>query len=133
MVMSSAREKARQRGDAFKARLIESTDWLSPEQAAEQLDCSVDELREQIKAGDLIAVDHDERVLIPAFQVSGGKLLPHLRETLHAMSIESPWLRLSWLIAPNERLCGESPLESLERAPEAVLLVAKGVGVQGGA
>ena len=133
MVMSSAREKARQRGDAFKARLIESTDWLSPEQAAEQLDCSVDELREQIKAGDLIAVDHDERVLIPAFQVSGGKLLPHLRETLHAMSIESPWLRLSWLIAPNERLAGKSPLESLEHSPEAVLTAARGVGVQGGA
>ena len=45
----------------------------------------------------------------------------------------SPWLRVSWLIAPNERLGGTSPLESLEHVPETVLLVAKGVGAQGGA
>ena len=131
--MSSAREEARQRGDAFKAQLLESVNWLSPEQAAEPLDCSVAELQELIKAGDLIAVEHDERVLIPAFQLSGGKLLPHLGETLHAMSTESPWLRLSWLITPNERLRGRPPLEALKHNPEAVLLAARGVGVQGGA
>lgn len=133
MDMSSEREEARQRGDAFQARLIESLDWLSSEQAAEQLDCSVAELRELIDAGDLIAVDHDQRVLIPAFQIAGGKRLPHLREILHAMSLESPWLRLSWLIEPHERLAGKSPLASLELSPEAVLSAARGVGVQGGA
>ncbi len=130
--MSSEREAARQLGDAFKARLIESFDWLSSEQTAEQLDCSMAELDEMIKAGDLIAVDHDQRVLIPACQMPGGKLLSHLRDTLHTMSIESPWLRLSWLVAPNERLRGKSPLESLEQNPKAVLSAARGVGIQGG-
>ncbi len=132
MVMSSERKAARQRGDAFKARLIESLDWLTSEQTAAQLGCSMAELEEMIKAEDLIAVNQDERVLIPACQISGGKLLSHLRETLHAMSTESPWLRLSWLIAANERLRGRSPLESLEHNPDAVLWAARGVGVQGG-
>ena len=132
MIMSSERKEARQRGDVFKVRLIESLDWLSTEQTAEQLGCSMAELDEMIKAGDLIAVDHEERVLIPACQISGGRLLPHLCETLHAMSIESPWLRMSWLITPNERLRGQSPLASLKDNPEGVLWAASGVGIQGG-
>lgn len=132
--MSSAREEARQRGCEFKAQLLESLDWLTPEQAANHLGCPVAELNEKINAGDLIAVEHDDRVLVPACQFAqGGQLLPYLRDALKAMSLESPWIRLSWLIFPCERLGGASPLEALTRDPEAVIWAARGVGVQGGA
>lgn len=131
--MSTAREEARARGEAFKSQLIEKLDWLSPEDAAAQLDWSAAELQEQIQAGNLIAIEHDQRVLIPAIQISGGQPLPHLSETLNAMALRSPWLRLGWLISANNRLGGKSPLESLDKNPEAVLWVARGVGIQGGA
>lgn len=133
MGMSSARDEARQRGQAFKLRLLENVDWISLKEAADELGCSEPELREWIEAGDLLAVDRDGKVIVPAFQVSGGRLLPHLSQTLRTMSLDSPWLKLAWLIAPHERLGGASPLESLQHAPEAVLTAAKGVGIQGGA
>lgn len=130
--MNLAREQARGRGDAFKLRLLETLDWLSLEEAAAQSDCPVAELYERAEAGDLIAVEHNHRVLVPAIQLSDGRLLPHLCETLHAMALESPWLRVSWLISTNERLGGASPLESLNHDPDAVLSAARGVGIQGG-
>lgn len=133
MVMTSARDEARHCGNAFKCRLIDRLVWLSLGDAAAEMGCSESEVREQINAGALIAVDYEQRLLIPAFQISGGKLLPHLRATLHVMALESPWLRLSWLIEPTERLDGASPLALLERDPEAVLSAARGIGVQGGA
>lgn len=61
-----------------------------------------------------------------------GKLLPQLDTVIGSMSITSPWLQLSWLIAPNTRLNGKSPLDALDSVPEEVIMVAKGVGVQGG-
>ncbi|MDZ7790300.1 MAG: hypothetical protein U5L08_07385 [Xanthomonadales bacterium] len=131
--MNSVREAARQRGQSFKDQLIERLDWLSLEDAAAELNCALIELKAQIESGDVIAVEYHQRVLVPAMQLSGGKSVPHLSEVLRAMEIESPWLRLSWLINPNERLAGETPMALLERDPEAVLSAARGVGVQGGA
>lgn len=131
--MSIERQQAHQRGESFKKQLVEQLDWLSAEEAASELGCSDEQLRDHIAAGRLIAIEYDERTLIPAILITRGTLLPHLDAVFRAMSISTPWLQLSWLIAPNRRLNGKSPVEVLDATPEEVIAVAKGVGVQGGA
>lgn len=131
--MSTEQQLARQRGESYKARLIEQLEWLSAEESARELGCSEKRLREQIAARHLVAIEYGERNLIPAILVRDGRLLPHLDSVLQSMSISSPWLQLSWLIAPNNRLDGRSPVEALDSVPEEVITVAEGVGVQGGA
>lgn len=131
--MSIEQQLARQRGESFKAQLIEQLDWLSAEEAVCELRCSEKRLREHIAVGHLIAIEYGEHTLIPAILVRDRKLLPHLDSLLQSMSISSPWLQLSWLIAPNNRLGGRSPVEALGSVPEEVITVAMSVGVQGGA
>ena len=59
-------------------------------------------------------------------------MLLHLRDVLHAVSNGSAWLGLGWLVTPNERLAGKSPIESIEHDSEAALSAYKVVGVQAG-
>ena len=131
--MSIERQEAQQRGEVFKEQLIEKLDWLDPEEAASELGCSVKQLHEHIAAKNLVGIEYNEHTLIPQILLPHGKLLPHLDTVIRSMYISSPWLQLSWLIAPNSRLNGKSPLEALDTCPEEVFMVAKGVGIQGGA
>lgn len=131
--MSIERPQARLRGESFKKQVIEQLDWLSVEGAASSLGCTEKRLCKHIAAGNLIAIEFDERTLIPEILMPHGKLLPNLDAVIRSMSISSPWLQLSWMIAPNRRLDGKTPVEALNSVPDAVITLAKSVGVQGGA
>lgn len=133
IVTSVERSKSQQRGEEFKARMIERLDWFDVEAAAAALACSTDRVKEYAAAGDLIAIVYEGRTLIPKALIPDGNIEPGLRGVVHAMGIESPWLQLNWLTSPNERLDERTPLASIRSDPDEVRWVAKGVGVQGGA
>ena len=91
------------------------------------------QVEQYLETGDLIGVESEGRILIPTLLMPDGRILPGLGKVVRAMELESPWLRLMWLITPNDRLRGRSPLEAVESDPDEVLWAARGVGVQGGA
>jgi hypothetical protein len=56
-------------------------------------------------------------VVYPAFQLAGGRLLPHLPEVLAAFSDAdaNPWTIASWLVTPQRLLEDATPAEWLTR------------------
>ena len=131
--MSDARAAARARGNAMKTRLLAELSWVDLPGAADMLGSTTAQVEQYLEHGDLIGVKSEGRTLIPTLLMPGGRIFPGLGKVVRAMELESPWLRLMWLITPNDRLRGRSPLEALESDADEVVWAARGVGVQGGA
>lgn len=131
--MSEARQEARARGDALRTRLLAELSWVDLAAAADMLDCTTAHVEQYLESGDLIGIQSEGRTLIPTLLMPDRRIIPRLGAVVQAMELESPWLRLMWLITPNDRLRGRSPLEALESDPDEVVWAARGVGVQGGA
>jgi hypothetical protein len=65
------------------------------------------------KAGKLIAVETGEGYRYPACQFTPHGIVTGLSEVLAVMAIRHDWMRLEWLLVPDEALEGLSPLEAL--------------------
>ncbi|QOC22199.1 hypothetical protein IC757_14435 [Wenzhouxiangella sp. AB-CW3] len=100
--------------------------------AVDMLGCATVQVEQHLENGGLIGVESKGRTLIPTLLMPDGCILPGLGKVIQAMELASPWLRLMWLITPNDRLRGRSPLEALESDPDEVVWVARRMGVQGG-
>ena len=131
--MSDVREAPRARGDAMKTRLLPEQSWVDLPGAADMVGCTRAQVEQCLENGGLISVESEGRILILTLLMPGGRILPGLGKVVQAMALESPWLRLMWLITLIDRLRGRSPLETLESGPDEVIWAAGGVGVQGGA
>ena len=131
--MDEALHEARARGDELKARLLADLNWVDVPGAAEWLGCTVAKVEEYLQNGDLLGIEHDGRTLIPAVLMSDGEIVPRLGEVIRGMELESPWIRLMWLVVSCERLGGRRPIDALRTDPDDVIWAARGVGVQGGA
>jgi hypothetical protein len=70
-------------------------------------------VEERRKAGELIAVRLAERFCYPACQFTPHGTVTGLSEVLAVMPIRADWMRLEWLLVPDEALDGLSPLEAL--------------------
>ena len=131
--MDEALQAARARGDKVKARLLVELNWVDVSDAAEMLGCTAAQVEGYLEGGDLLGVEHDGHTFIPAVLMPDGEIVPRPGEVIRSMDLESPWLRLMWLVAHCERLGGRRPIDALKTDPEAVIRAARGVGVQGGA
>jgi hypothetical protein len=71
----------------------------------------------------------------PLWQFDEGTrdgLLPGLTRVLRSFSVEDPWMRSEFMLAPDDRLGGKRPLDALrEGEAEAALRTASAYGVHG--
>jgi len=108
---------------------------LTTAEAAELLDVSEEAVRKRIREGSLIGIRRGRGYMIPSVQIREGDVVPGLSRVLRAMTIASPWARLSWLLNPEPRLDGRRPVDVLASGGdrEAVESAASMVGEQGAA
>jgi hypothetical protein len=101
-------------GEVRKAELIRMAGGLyMPSYAATILAISEQVVEERRKAGELIAVETGEGYRYPACQFTPDGQVTGLSEVLTVMPIRHDWMRLEWLLVPDEALEGLSPLEAL--------------------
>lgn len=106
--------------DTIKRDLLQRAGgYLEADLAAGWLGMTVEELRQHAEVGDLIAAEWDGRLLVPAFQLRNSMTLLRVREILAEMPIKSAWMRLEWLVTPDDALGGQTPLEAFQRGREA--------------
>lgn len=125
--------QAQARGRAFKARLFDDHPWVELSEAAKRLGRDSGELKRLLESKALIGVDVDGKVLIPAAFIRERQPLPGLGAAIEAMQIESNWVQIAWFLTPNDRLSGRTPAEALPQDLDAVVMVARSLGIQGGA
>jgi hypothetical protein len=70
-------------------------------------------VEERRKAGELIAVRLAESYCYPACQFTPHGIVTGLSEVLAVMPVRHDWMRLEWLLIPDEALEGLTPLEAL--------------------
>lgn len=101
-------------GDVRKAQLVELARGLyTLSGVATILNIPGHLVEERRKAGELIAVETGEGYRYPACQFTPDGIVTGLSEVLAVMPIRADWMRLEWLLVPDEALEQLSPLEAL--------------------
>ncbi|WP_195904219.1 antitoxin Xre/MbcA/ParS-like domain-containing protein [Microvirga lotononidis] len=101
-------------GEVRKAELVKLAGGLyMPGYVAAILAIPEQLVEERRKAGELIAVETGEGYRYPACQFTPDGIVAGLFEVLAVMPIRHDWMRLEWLLVPDEALEGLSPLEAL--------------------
>ncbi|MGF9763044.1 hypothetical protein AAII07_48625 [Microvirga sp. 0TCS3.31] len=101
-------------GEVRKAELVELAGGLyMPSYVAAILKIPEQLVEQRRKAGELIAVETGEGYRYPACQFTPHGIVTGLPEVLAMMPIRHDWMRLEWLLVPDEALEGLSPLEAL--------------------
>lgn len=116
-------------------RIAEQEDALlgggrTVEETATRLDVDAVAVRDRIGRGELVAMERDNAVVLPAWQFTEGSraVLPgisKIRQAFpgHVLSLST------WMVAPNDRLGGRAPRELLvEGETERVAAVARAIG-----
>ncbi len=107
---------------------------LSGGQVATTLGISRQAVDKQRQRGRLLAVREGAAWRYPAWQLSGGGVLPGLPEVLRILRRESPWTILAFLLSRNARLGARRPLDLLRRGSvEPVTRAAEAYGEHGAA
>jgi hypothetical protein len=126
---------ARLRGVSAAEELLAAEGGVLPvERVAALLMITRQAVDKRRRAGRLIALDTGRRgYAYPAWQFApAGGLLPGLEATLAELVDEDGWMRAAFMLGPNTRLGGESPLALLRRGDvDAVRAVARSYGEQG--
>jgi hypothetical protein len=119
-------------GERRKAELIEMAGGLlTPQAAALLLEISTPLTEERHKAGEIIAVRSGVDYGYPACQFGPDGMVPGLSDALAAMPMRADWMRLEWLLVPDDALDGSSPLEALRAGRiDDVMDVARGQGAE---
>lgn len=82
--------------------------------------------------GKLLALPLSRTFLFPAWQFSAKGMRPGMEEVLLALRDLDPWMQLAFLLTPNGRLEGKTPLEELRRNKKSdVVKAASSFGEQG--
>jgi hypothetical protein len=92
---------------------------------------AVDKRRRERK---LLAIPRGGDFRYPAAQFSDGEVVAGLRDVLAAVGLQGPWGTLAFLVAPDDELEGESPLDWLKHHPgqlAPVLRLARAQGEHG--
>lgn len=119
-------------GDVRKAELTEMAGGLlTPQAAASLLSIPEQLVEERHKAGEIIAVRAVEDYGYTACQFGPDGMVPGLSDALAAMPMRADWMRLEWLLVPDDALDGISPLEALRAGRiDEVMDVARGQGAE---
>lgn len=125
--------KARTRGARIKRDLLmESGGSLGAGKVAELLKISRQGVSKRRQSNALLALKAGERFVFPAWQFSGGNVLPGLKRVLRAFTIEDPWMRLAFFFNAESRLEGRRPVDVLRDGDvEAVCAAAAAYGEHG--
>lgn len=120
----SAVDKARLRGVAYRQTLL---DWaggsLSVDAVADMLGVSGEAVRKRIRRQRLIGIRTPRGYGVPAVQFDQGQEIPGLSQALAALSLDSPWMRLEWLMSPEIRLDDQAPMDALRSGVELERIV----------
>ena len=102
-------------GFARKTELVEMAGGLYPlAQVASLLNVSEEIVEDRHKAGMLIAVRSGGKYGYPACQFTSDGIVEGLAVILEAIPVRADWMRLEWLLVPDDALDGLSPLEALK-------------------
>lgn len=102
-------------GAARKAELIGMAGGLyALQDVASILKITRQAIEKRRKAGTIIAVRTGDDYRYPACQFAPDGMIEGLDDVLRAMPIRSDWMRLEWLLTPDEALEGMSPLATLK-------------------
>jgi hypothetical protein len=109
-------------GNVRKGELIGMAGGLyALPEVASLLNSSEQVVEEQRKAGTIIAVRAGEDYGYPACQFRSNGIIPGLSDALAVMPTRADWMRLEWLLVPDDALDGLSPLEALKAGRLALL------------
>lgn len=131
---TSPTDKARLRGiQARNSLLADAGGSLTVEIVAKMLGVSEEAIRKRLRNRTLVGVKSAKGYLIPAVQFEEGRELAGLREVLRVMPVESPWMRLNWLMSPEPRLHHSKPVDVLREGKhiEEAIKAAELYGEQG--
>jgi hypothetical protein len=105
--------------------------YFSGSNAANRLAIGMPELDQMREHGEVIGILTSDGFVYPAWQFSNGGLLAGLSELLVEMDFD-PWMKLSFMLSPNDALSGESPLSALRQGQDvSVQRAARVFGEQG--
>jgi hypothetical protein len=127
---------ARLRAVQVRERLLAAEGGaLTAEAAGQMLGVTRQAIDNRRKRGGLLAIQLGRRgYRYPAWQFTADGVLPGLRETLAALDVESPWVRLAFLLNDNAWLDDRRPLDALRAGEvEAVVDAARQYGEQSAA
>jgi hypothetical protein len=118
------------RGAELKEELMRRAGgYLSASEVSKLLGISRQAVDKRRRSGKLIAVQIKGDNAYPRCQFDREGVIPGLQEALASMPIKSPWMRLEWLLTPDDALSGRSPLDALKAGDrESVLRIARGHG-----
>lgn len=127
--------EARLRGLEMKQQLIEAEGGcLSDQEAAQILDISRQAVDKRRRQGKLIGISRGKHgYLYPAWQFTdAGEVLTGLESVLATLKDYDPWMQTAFLLDPNLRLGGQTPLAALRNGHlDEVIKVAATFGEQG--
>jgi DNA-binding Lrp family transcriptional regulator len=131
----STADRARLRGMARKNELLAQAGRLSVAQAALRLGVSQEAVRKRVRSGSLLGIPIGRGYAIPAIQFADRAVVSGLDQVLKAMPIDSPWMKLEWLLSPEPRLEDRAPIAVLAQTGErdTVIAAARRVGLHGAA
>lgn len=91
-------------------------------------------LEKRVKDGSLLAVPGpSNRRRYPAAQFTRQGVVPGLKKVRDVLPTRDPWAVLNFLVRPDERLSGRTPIDVLREGDvDLVVSAARGMGVQGG-
>jgi hypothetical protein len=119
-------------GLARKTELVEMAGGLyTLPQVASLLNVSEEAVEDRHKAGVLIAVRSGGKYGYPACQFTSDGIVEGLAVVLEAMPLRVDWMRLEWLLVPDDALEGLSPLKALEEGRiDDVIDIARAQGAE---
>jgi len=102
-------------GDAVKRQLLDRAGGvLAAQEVADRLGIDGGVVHDWTMMGKVIAVPVRNGYFYPSCQFEGKATIPGLMDALEAMPIKAPWMRLEWLLTPDDALGGLSPLDALK-------------------
>lgn len=113
-LVRSARARALARGMRMKCMDLDAAGGgLSLEAVAELLDEPASKIADLARHEALLAIPTDAGLIFPAIQFSGHSPLRGLPEFLSIFPDQNPWVRLNYLVNPEQRLGGRRPIDLL--------------------
>lgn len=113
-LVRSARARALARGMRMKCMDLDTAGGgLSLEAVAELLDEPASKIADLARHEALLAIPTDAGLIFPAIQFSGHSPLRGLPEFLSIFPDQNPWVRLNYLVNPEQRLGGRRPIDLL--------------------
>jgi hypothetical protein len=127
-------QEARLRGVLARDRLLQAEGGALPaEKAAGFLRSTRQTVNNRRQKGTLLGLRVGRRGYVyPAWQFTEAGTLPGLESVLAELAERDPWTRLAFMLNPNSRLRGQTPLSELRRGhTEAVVQSARAYGRHG--